>query len=79
MGASQQNFAISGVFINTMGYLMIRLILAGGLKGIYIGGGNDLLGPSLRRRASLRSSEVGIYFVEFGSTYNILHIETNLL
>jgi transposase InsO family protein len=28
------------------------------------------LGPSLRRRASLRSSEVGLYFVEFGSTYN---------
>jgi hypothetical protein len=28
------------------------------------------LGPSLRRRASLRSSEVALYFIEFGSTYN---------
>jgi hypothetical protein len=27
-------------------------------------------GPSLRRRASLRSSEVGLYFIEFGSIYN---------
>jgi hypothetical protein len=32
--------------------------------------GFSILGPSLRRRASLRSSEVVLYFVEFGSTYN---------
>jgi hypothetical protein len=32
------------------------------------------LGPSLRRRASLRSSEVGLYFVEFGSTYNTVKL-----
>jgi hypothetical protein len=40
-GASQQNFTISGVFTNTVGYLMMRLTLAGSLQGIYIGGGND--------------------------------------
>jgi hypothetical protein len=39
--ASQQNFTISGVFTNAMGYLMMRLTLAGGLKGVYIVGGND--------------------------------------
>jgi hypothetical protein len=46
---------------------MMRWTLAGGLQGVYIDGGND---PSLRRRASLRSSEVGLYFIEFGSEYN---------
>jgi hypothetical protein len=35
-GASQQNFSISGVFINIVGYLMMRLTLAGGLQGVYI-------------------------------------------
>jgi hypothetical protein len=50
---------------------MMRSTLAGGLQGVYIGGS-----PSLRRRASLRSSEVGLYFVEFGSTYNTMqHVE----
>jgi hypothetical protein len=56
-------YYIGSVFTNTVGYLMMRLTLAGGLQGIYIGGGNDPLGRSLRRRASLRSSEVGLYFV----------------
>ena len=56
-------------------------------RGLYIGGNlgfrrsvrcnSSQLGPSLRRRASLHSSEVGLYFVEFGSTYNKLHLETN--
>jgi hypothetical protein len=32
--------------------------------------GFSILGPSLWRWASLCSSEVGLYFVEFGSTYN---------
>jgi hypothetical protein len=30
-GVSQQNFTLSGVFTNAMGYLMMRLTLAGGL------------------------------------------------
>jgi hypothetical protein len=62
---SQQNFTISGVFTNTVDYFMMRLTLAGGLQGEYIGG------PSLRQWASLRSSEVSLYFVEFKSTYNM--------
>jgi hypothetical protein len=40
-GAIQQNFTISGVFTNTIGYLMMALILAGGLQGISIDGSND--------------------------------------
>jgi hypothetical protein len=31
MGVSQENFTISEEFTNTVGYLMIRLTLAGGL------------------------------------------------
>jgi hypothetical protein len=34
MGASQQNFAISGVFTNVMGYLTMQLTLAGSLQGV---------------------------------------------
>jgi hypothetical protein len=34
MGASQQNFAISEVFTNDVGYLMMWLTLAGGLQGV---------------------------------------------
>jgi hypothetical protein len=41
MGASQQNFTILRVLTNAMGYLMMRLTLAGGLQGVYIGGSND--------------------------------------
>jgi hypothetical protein len=40
-GASQQNFTISRVFINAVGYLKMRLTLAGILQGVYIGGSND--------------------------------------
>jgi hypothetical protein len=31
-GVSQQNFTISGVFTNTLGYLMMQLALADGLQ-----------------------------------------------
>jgi hypothetical protein len=34
--ASQQNFTTSGVFTNTVNYLMMQLTLVGGLQGIYI-------------------------------------------
>jgi hypothetical protein len=63
------------MFTNAVGYLMMRLTLAGGLQGVYIDGVNDKIAssPSLRRRASLRSSEVGLYFIEFGSEYNKRH------
>jgi hypothetical protein len=40
-GAGQQNFIILQVFINGVGYLMIRLTLAGELQSVYIGGSND--------------------------------------
>jgi hypothetical protein len=44
-GASQQNFTISGVFTNIVGYLMMRLTLSGSLQGVYIG---DSLAPLVR-------------------------------
>jgi hypothetical protein len=40
-GASPQNFTISEVFTNTVGYLMMRFTLAGDLHGVKIGDGND--------------------------------------
>jgi hypothetical protein len=36
--------------------------------------GSAPLDPSLQRRASLRLSEVGLYFVEFGSIYNNFYL-----
>jgi hypothetical protein len=48
-GVSHQNFNISRGFTNVGGYFMIRLTLADGLQGVYIGDGND----SYRGRLSL--------------------------
>jgi hypothetical protein len=56
-GARQQNFTISEVFTNTVGYLMMRLTLAGGLQEVYMVGGKDPyreeLSPLLRFGLSL--------------------------
>jgi hypothetical protein len=41
------------MFINTVGYLMVWLTLAGDLQEIYIGGGNDLYLPTM---VTIRSS-----------------------
>jgi hypothetical protein len=56
------------VFTNAVGYLMMRSTLAGGLQGVFIDGGNN----PYRGGPSGAESEVGLYFIEFGSEYNTL-------
>jgi hypothetical protein len=74
MGASQQNFTISGVFKYAIGYLIMRLTLAGGLQGVYIGGGNDPYVVSLWPKPPGNGpcfAFVVSLLIEFGLTYNI--------
>jgi hypothetical protein len=75
IGVSQQNFIISGVFTNAVGYLMIRFNPSRRLTRSI---NRRRFNPS-RRQISFHLSEVDLYFVEFGSTYNNLHLETNFL